>query len=196
LLGKLQSEGVWVWAACWPGESSFLGHVMRRQMFTRHGLGFREAASLTHAKKDTSVTPTIPIPYISLWDLNDIVHPNRFTCWVLISAVSYPRPFTYTLSNAAVHPATHARSRQMGYNQVLWLFNCFSIFHSPMGLKNRPDSWRMWPRSWWNRLAGVWGTARPADFNQLGAQELSWVLLGSILGSLGAPFGAQLGSFF
>ena len=31
---------------------------------------------------------------------------------------------------------------------------------------------------------------------QLGAQEPSWLLLGSIWGSLGAPFRAQLGSFF
>ena len=35
-----------------------------------------------------------------------------------------------------------------------------------------------------------------AKVRQLGAQEPSWVLLGSILGSLGAPFRAQLGSFF
>ena len=31
---------------------------------------------------------------------------------------------------------------------------------------------------------------------QLGAQVSPWVLFGSILGSLGAPFRAQLGSFF
>ena len=30
----------------------------------------------------------------------------------------------------------------------------------------------------------------------LGAQESSWVLLGSIWGSFGAPFRVQLGSFF
>ena len=35
-----------------------------------------------------------------------------------------------------------------------------------------------------------------AKVRQLGAREPSWVLLGSILGSLGAPFRAQLGSFF
>ena len=31
---------------------------------------------------------------------------------------------------------------------------------------------------------------------QLGARAPPWVLFGSILGSLGAPFRAQLGSFF
>ena len=35
-----------------------------------------------------------------------------------------------------------------------------------------------------------------AKARQLGAQEACWVLLGSIWGSLGAPFRAQLGSFF
>ena len=35
-----------------------------------------------------------------------------------------------------------------------------------------------------------------ATVRQLGAQEPSWVLLGSIWDSLGAPFRAQLGSFF
>ena len=35
-----------------------------------------------------------------------------------------------------------------------------------------------------------------AKVRQLGVQEPSWVVLGSILGSLGAPFRAQLGSFF
>ena len=35
-----------------------------------------------------------------------------------------------------------------------------------------------------------------AKVRQLGAQEPSWVLLGSIWGSLGAPFRAQLGNFF
>ena len=35
-----------------------------------------------------------------------------------------------------------------------------------------------------------------AKVRQLGAQEPSWVLLGTIWGSLGAPFRAQFGSFF
>ena len=35
-----------------------------------------------------------------------------------------------------------------------------------------------------------------AKVRQLGVQEPSWLLLGSIWGSLGAPFRAQLESFF
>ena len=42
----------------------------------------------------------------------------------------------------------------------------------------------------------IYSSISTAKVRKLGAQEPSWVLLGSIWGSLGTPFRAQLGSFF
>ena len=47
-----------------------------------------------------------------------------------------------------------------------------------------------------NKRAAFESRILSAKVRQLGAQEPSWVFLGRILGSLGAPFRAQLVSFF